>query len=133
MARRSMVPIPMPPYRTGPNARLYIANQVLLFAAKRLGVPVEVLDYNESLMAFGRGQHRVYVHKEILPLNDRATDWIFEHKWLAHILLSDLGAPVPETWRAAGRRFGWRRASSAFQSARWSSSPTGVRRERRSG
>jgi cyanophycin synthetase len=67
---------------------------VLLFAAEELGVPVEVLDYDESLMAFGRGRRRVLVHKEILPLNDRAADWTFEHKWLAHLVLSRSRLPV---------------------------------------
>lgn len=91
-------PIPLPPYKTGPRSRLYLANQVLLAAAEKLELPVEVLDVNESLMAFGRGAHRVLVHKEILPLNDRAVDWVFEHKWLAHKLLSRLDVPVPRTY-----------------------------------
>lgn len=110
-------PIPLPPYRSGPRSRLYIANQALLYAADELGVPVEVLDYKESLLAFGapgKTKRRVLVHKEILPLNDRAADWTFEHKWLAHLVLSRAGIPVPrsllaKTWgevRAAARKLG---------------------------
>ncbi|MFO0702917.1 MAG: hypothetical protein U0514_03620 [Candidatus Andersenbacteria bacterium] len=117
MTRRDPPSIPLPPYRSGPNARLYITTQVLLFAAEQLGVPHEVLDYPESLLTIGRGKHRVYLHKEMLPLNDNAADWVFNRKWLAHLVLRREGLPLPRTYlartwdevRAAARRLGFPR------------------------
>ena len=92
--------IPLPPYKKGPRSRLYLANQVLVFAAEELGYPYEVVDYDESLLAFGRGKRRVLVHKEILPLNDRAVDWAFEHKWLGYLVLAGASLPLPKTFLA---------------------------------